>query len=151
MKLESINFWFIVLHVSVSHSVCQIMDLGTCCLHPPPQIKLSSKFIFWATRSFFRFFRKNQIQKNFWFEIFGLLGIKSVHGQPDSPGWYTDSWPYIVLPRVESHCQLPSLLVHWSYRDRNTHVMIYKCTGVHRLKHRKSGLQITGLTGRTDL
>ena len=29
MKLESINFWFNVFRVSVSHSVCQIMDLGT--------------------------------------------------------------------------------------------------------------------------
>ena len=38
--------------------------------------------------------------------------------RPNSPSWYTDSWPYIVLPRVEPHCQLPSLLVHWSYRGK---------------------------------
>ena len=77
--------------------------------------------------------------------------FKSVHDRPDSPSWYTDSWPYIVPPRVEPHCQLPSLLVHWSYRERNTHAMLYKCGGVRRLKHGKSGLQIIALTGRTDL
>ena len=64
-------------------------------------------------------------QKNFFKKIlsknFGLLGIKSVHGRPDSPSWYTDSWPYIVLLRAELHHQLHSLLVHWSYRERNTH------------------------------
>ena len=119
MKLESINFWFIVRSTSISQSVSQIMDLGTCCLHPPQQIKVPSKFIFCATKSFFRFFSK---KSNFFLsKNFGLLGIKSVHGRPDSPSWYSDSWPYIVLLRVELHRQLPSLLVHWSYRERNTH------------------------------
>ena len=89
--------------------------------------------------------------KVFWFENFGLLGVKAVHGWPDCPSWYTDSWFCIVPPRVEPHCQLPSLLVHWSYRERNAHAMLYMCGGVCRLKHGISGLQIIVLTGRTDL
>ena len=28
--------------------------------------------------------------------------------------------------KVEPNCQLPSLLVHWSYRDRNIHAILYK-------------------------
>ena len=76
---------------------------------------------------------------------------KSVHGWPNSPSWYINSWPYIVQTRVEPHCQLPSLLVHWSYRDRNTHAMLHKCQGVCQLKHEKLGLQIIALTGRTDI
>ena len=32
------------------------------------------------------FLEKIKYEKIFWFEIFGLLGIKSVHGLPDSPG-----------------------------------------------------------------
>ena len=130
MKLESINFWLIVLRNSVSHCVCQIMDLGTRCFHPPPWIKLLSKFIVWATKFFFEFFRKNQIRKFFGPKT-SLLGIKSIHGRPDSPSWYTDSWPYIVPPTVEPHCQLPSLLVHWSYRERNNHAMQYKSMEVY--------------------
>ena len=31
----------------------------------PPKIKVSSKFVFWATKSFFRTLRKNQIRKFF--------------------------------------------------------------------------------------
>ena len=72
-------------------------------LYSPPKIKVSSKFIFWATNSFFGSLRKNQIRK---FSVnFGLFGIKSVHDQPDSPSWYTDSWPYIAPSREELHCQ----------------------------------------------
>ena len=134
------KLWFIVLRVSVSHSLCQIMDLGTHCLRPPPFLRI-------FLEKFKHFF--NSI-KAFWSENFGLLGIKSVHGRPDSPSWYTNSRAYIVPPRVEPHCQLPSLLVHWSYRERNTHAMLYKCGGVPRLKHRKSGRQIIALTGGTD-
>ena len=86
----------------------------------------------------------------FWSENFGLLGIKSVHGRPDSSSWCTDSWPYIVPPKVEPHCQLPSLLVHWFYQERNTHAMPLQCGGVRRLKHGKSDLQIIALIPRID-
>ena len=34
-------------------------------LYSPPKIKVSSKFIFWATKSFFGTLRKNQIRKFF--------------------------------------------------------------------------------------
>ena len=55
--------------------------------------------------------------KVFWSEYFGLLGVKSVHGRPDSPKQLIQRLLtlHIVPPRVEPHCQLPSLLVHWSY------------------------------------
>ena len=58
--------------------------------------------------------------------------------------------PDIVSPRVEPHCQLPSMLVHWSYRQKITHAILNKCGGVHRLKYGKSGLQMIALTGGTD-
>ena len=45
---------------------------------------MSSKFIFWAMKSFFETFRKNQIQKFFGPKNFGLLDIKSVHDRPHS-------------------------------------------------------------------
>ena len=80
---------------------------------------------------------------------FGLLGIKSVHSWPDSPSWYTDSWPYTAPPRLEPHSQLPSLLVHWSFREKNTHAVLYKCGGVCQIKQGKSGLQVIVLTGGT--
>ena len=54
------------------------------------------------------------------------------HDQPDSPGYYINSWPPNTPPRVESHCQLPSPLVYWSYRKKTTHAMYYKRGGVHR-------------------
>ena len=57
--------------------------------------------------------------KVFWSENFGLLGIKSVHDPPDSHSWCTDSWSYIVPPRVEPQCQLPLLLVHWSFERKH--------------------------------
>ena len=80
--------------------------------------------------------------ESFWSKHFSLLGIKSVYGWLNSPSWYTDSWFYTIPPRVEPHCQLLLFLVHWSYRERNTHAMLYKCKGVRRLKHGKSRLQI---------
>ena len=76
----------------------------------------------------------------FWSENSGLLGIKSFHGRVDSSSWYTRSWAYIVLPRIEPHWQLPSLLVHWSYGERNIQEMLYKYGGVRRQKHGKSRL-----------
>ena len=51
------------------------------------------------------------------------------------PSWlWAKSALYIVPPRVELHSQLPSLLVPWSYRERNTHAIPYKCGGTHQLK-----------------
>ena len=73
-------------------------------LYSPSKIKVSSKFIFWAN--------KNQIRKISGPKILVCLGIKSIHGRPDSLSWYTDSWPYVAPPRVGPHCQLPLLLVH---------------------------------------
>ena len=69
-------------------------------------------------------FKKKSNTKVIWSKNFGLLGIKSLHGRPNSPSWYTDSWLYTAPPRVEHHCQLPSLLVHWSYRERTTHAIL---------------------------
>ena len=59
--------------------------------------------------------------------------------------WLTP-WPYMVLPRKEPYSQLPSLLVHWSYQERNTQAILHKCGGVCRLMHGESGLQIITLT-----
>ena len=101
MKLESINFWFLVLCVSV-HIHLPNYRFGNM-LYSPPKIKVSSKFIFWTTNSFSGSLRKKSRTKVF--VNFGLLGIKSVHGQPDSPSWYTDSWSYIAPSREEPHCQ----------------------------------------------
>ena len=132
MKLESINFWFIALLVSVSHSVCPIMDLGKRCrLNRPLNLSSEQRKVSLEHLSNTNFF---------WSENSGLLGIKSFHGRVDSSSWYTRSWAYIVLPRIEPHWQLPSLLVHWSYRERNIQEMLYKYGGVRRQKHGKSGL-----------
>ena len=60
---------------------------------------------------------KSVLVRKFW-----SASYKSVHDRPDSPSWYPDSWPYTV-PRVQPHCQLPSLLVHWSYQERNAHTI----------------------------
>ena len=74
-----------------------------------------------------------------------------------NPILLTDTLTPGVEPRVEPLCQLPSLLVHWSYRERNTyailytHAMLYKCGGVRRLKHGMSGLQLIAFAGGTDL
>ena len=35
-----------------------------------------------------------------------------------------------IPPKVESHCQLPSSLVHWFYRNKTSHLMCWKGTGV---------------------
>ena len=43
--------------------------------------------------------------------------------------------------RVEPHCQLSSLLVHWSYWERNSHAILLKYEYVHRQMHRESSLQ----------
>ena len=48
-----------------------------------------------APKKFLWNFKKKSNMKVFWSEYFGLLGVKSVHGWPDSPSWYNDSWPYI--------------------------------------------------------
>ena len=129
MKLDSIIFWFTVLCVSVSLSVWQIMDLGTCCLHFLHGLKCSLNLSSEQRKVFWDFLNT----KVFWPWNFGLLGKKSVHGWPKSPSWYTNSWPYITPPRVEPHCQLSSLLVHWSHWERNTHPMLHKCGGVHQI------------------
>ena len=47
---------------------------------------------------------------------------------------------YIPL-RVEPHCQLPLLLVHWSYRERNNHAILYKYGDVRQQMHREPSLQ----------
>ena len=136
MKLESVNFWFIVLRISVSRSVCQIMDLGTPCFHLLGTLKCSLSLSSEQRKVSSDFLNT----KVFWSENFGLLSNKSVHGRPDSPSWYTDSWlpaAFVVGPLV--------------YRERNTHAMLYKCGSVRRLKRGKSGLQILPLTGGTHL
>ena len=43
--------------------------------------------------------------------------------------------------RVEPHCQLSSLLVHWSYWERNSHAILLKYEYVRRQMHRESSLQ----------
>ena len=48
---------------------------------------------------------------------------------------------HIIPLRVEPHCQLPLLLVHWSYREWNTHTILYNYRDVHQLMHRKRSLQ----------
>ena len=52
-----------------------------------------------------------------------------------------DSWCCTVLFRVEPHCQMPWLLVHWSYRERNTHAILNKYGGVRRQMDRESSFQ----------
>ena len=143
MKLESINFWFIVLRVSVSHYQLWIWEdvLFTLLRRLRSLLYLSS-----VQQKFFCNFQKKSNTKFFWLKNVGLFFC---YWPTRFPSWYTDYWLYIVPPRVKPHCQLSSL--HWSYRKRNTHVVLYKCGGVRRLKHGKSGRQIAALTGGTDL
>ena len=75
MKLETINFWFLFF-VFQFHIHLPNYGYGNM-LYSPQKIKVSSKLIFWATKSFFENLRKSQ--------NFGLLGIKSVYGRPDFP------------------------------------------------------------------
>ena len=51
------------------------------------------------------------------------------HNQPYLRGFCTNSWPHNIPPRVGPHCQLLSLLVHWSYGKKTTHAIHYKCGG----------------------
>ena len=109
------------------HAIFTLLCRLRCPLNlSPQQLKVSSELSEkWNTKAF-------------WSENFGLLGIKYVQSQPDFLGWYLDSWPYIVSPRVKP-------------QDRNTHAMLCKFGGVRQLKHGESGLQIIAFTGRTDL
>ena len=131
MELESIDFWFLFF-VFQFHIRLPNYGFGNM-LYSPPNIKVSSKFNFRKNQTLNPNFYKKSNTKVFWSEYFGLLGVKSVHGQSNSRSWYNDSWPYIAPPRVEPHCQLPSLLVHWPYRQRNTYAILSKCGGVCRL------------------
>ena len=77
MKLESIDFWLIVLYVSVFLSFWLSNYGFGNMLYSLPRLKCplnSSSEL-----------KKNQIRKFFCSENFVLLDIKSVHGQPDSP------------------------------------------------------------------
>ena len=142
MTLECINFWFIVLRVSISYSFYPMTDLETRRFHPPPKIKQCplNKFIFWAMKSFFETFRKIKYKsflvQKFWSAWYKICSWPT--RLSNSSSRYTNFWPYIVPPRVEPHCQLPSLFVHWFYWGRNTHAMLYKCGYIRRLKHGKS-------------
>ena len=78
MKLESINFWFIVLCVSVLFHIClPNCGFGNMLYSPGPL-----NFFLWTMKSSFGTLRKKKV---FWYKYFGLLGIESGHGQPDSP------------------------------------------------------------------
>ena len=46
-----------------------------------------------------------------------------VGSQPESPSQHIDYWRCTVKLRVEPHWQLPSLLVHWLYQERNNHAI----------------------------
>ena len=87
MKLESINFWFIVSScVSLTfplpnygfgkHAAITLLHRLKCPLNlSSEQRKVSLDFL-------------EKIKcESFWSVNFGLLGIKSIHGQPDSPSW----------------------------------------------------------------
>ena len=142
MKLDSINFWFLCFSFTFhlpNHGFTSCVDYKCSLNLSSEQRKVSSSFL------------EKINKKVFWSKNFGLLGITSVHGRPESPSWYTNSWPYIVPPRVEPYCRLPSLLVHSPCWERNTHAMLHKCGAVRQLKHGKSGLQIITLTDGTDL
>ena len=43
------------------------------------------------------------------------------------------------------------MLVHWSYRKRTTHVILYKYGHARRRMHGESSLQLIALTGGTDV
>ena len=75
----------------------------------------------------------------------------SVHSQSNCLGKYTNSWPSTRSLRIEPYCQLPLLLVHWSYRKRTTHALLYKSRGVRWQMHRESSLQLIALTSGTDI
>ena len=47
-----------------------------------------------------------------------------IQGQPLFPGSYTDSWPNIKSHGVESHTQLLSYLVNWSYEETSAHAIL---------------------------
>ena len=119
--LKSINFWFLFF-VFQFHICLPNYGFGNM-LYSPPKIKVSSKFryLLLSSKKFLWNFKKKTNTNILWSEYFGLLGVKSVHGRPNCPSWY-HSWPYIAPP--EPHCQLPSLLVHWPFRERNTHAIL---------------------------
>ena len=112
------------------------MDLGTRCLHLLYKLKCSQNLSSEQRKGSSDFLNT----KVFWSENFGLLSKNLFMGDQ-----------ILLVDTLNPGCHLPSLLVHWSYRKRNTHAMLCKCEGVRRLKRRKSGLQIIPLKGGTDL
>ena len=54
---------------------------------------------------------------------------------------------FCMVPlKVKPHCQLPLLLVHWSYRERNTHAILYEYRDVCQELHGESTIELTGGT-----
>ena len=51
-----------------------------------------------------------------------------------------------IPPRVDAHCQLSSLAVHWSYWKKTTHACNVKCGGLCQ-RIRKPSLNIIALAG----
>ena len=84
MKIESNNFWLIVLCVSVLYPFAELLyicHLGTRCIflrRLKCPLNLSSEL-------------KKLNTKVFPSENFGLLEINSVHCRPDSPSWYVST------------------------------------------------------------
>ena len=102
-----------------------------------------------------KYFRKNMLLISFlkknityhylirtYFHVRTFTNNVSVRSQPEPPGWYIDSWPWTVPLGVEPHCQLPSLLVQWYYRERNTHAIRYNYGDIHRQIHGERSLNI---------
>ena len=81
MKIESNNFWLIVLCVSVLYLFAKLLyicHLGTHCIllqRLKCPLNLSSEL-------------KKSNTKVFRSKNFGLLGIKFIYDWPDSPSWY---------------------------------------------------------------
>ena len=52
------------------------------------------------------------------------------------------STPRTVPLRVGLHCQLPLLLVQWSYQERNTHTILYNYGDAHQQMHGEPSLPL---------
>ena len=108
-----------------------------------------------------KYFRKNMLLISFlkknityhylirtYFHVRTFTNNVSVRSQPEPPGWYIDSWPWTVPLGVEPHCQLPSLLVQWYYRERNpcNTIQLWRYTPTNTRRAKSEYIALTGGT-----
>ena len=91
------------------------------------------KFIFWAKKVKYESF----LVRKFW-----SAWYKVCHDQPDSPSWYTGSWPYIAPPRVEPHSLPASFVIDPLILPREKYpyntIKVWRCTPTKARKVRSA-------------